>query len=150
MRAGPAIGFPLSEVTCAGNRTHKRVRCFSANFRAAKFVSFSINNPAALFPSSGVGTAFGRGPQSRPRTSPSAWEAQSHYSLMSVLQSGLVFIYSIVFIKFQLVIQVSCPRGRSGRGKEMGEKQKRACEIHRCMLCCAQGCKHASLGYPRA
>ena len=43
---------------------------------------------------------------------------------MSVLQSGLVFIYSVVFIKFQLVIQVSCPRGRSGSGKEMEEKQE--------------------------
>lgn len=111
-------------------------------------MSFSINNLAAIFPSSGVDTAFGRDPQSRRRTSPGAWEAGSRYSLMSVLQSGLLFIYSIVFIKFQLVIQVSCPRGRSGRGKEMEEKQKRACEIHRCILCSAQGCKQASLGYP--
>lgn len=35
-----------------------------------------------------------------------------------------VFIYPVVFIKLQLVIQVSCPRGRSGGGKEMEEKQK--------------------------
>lgn len=69
---------------------------------------------------------------------------------MSALQSGLLFIYSVLFIKFQLVIQVSRPRGRSGRGKEMEEKQKRACEVCRCILCRAQGCKHASPAYPQA
>lgn len=86
-------------------------------------VSFSINNPAEFFSSSGPGMAFRHGPQS-PQTLPGAWEAQSRSSLMSVLQLGPVFIYSVVFIKLQLVIQVSCPRGRSGRGKKMEETKE--------------------------